>query len=401
MKFTGDGTPPNKVSMIVGLVESVLRSLNLSEEDLTEILVHAQHIRDLILQMATGMAFTSGMEDAEAAFGYGLHERKVPDHLVRQFLIDYQTVHDVAVLVRTLSIRRVVRVARLIVEVISELKIPEDDIVYVLTNTDRVHGYAGLLMDIRKTVHDLGGTDEDLERLYSDTSRLARVRAIAIAITGALDSVWRSHLTIAGLASTTSENPAFQPFMESDLPPQHVQLGCQWRLINQTYGVADNVPVIYLVRDGVDFTTVPSLGPCHNDFRELLAGRLPREKSSRCLVFWVPRLLAGTELMHYADQVAEIERCRVQFDLPQHHLSGLREAWLVSGLILSHYAITDECLPHNGWFARTETGEAGIIKWRVGGFKKGGKLQCHPLVGIQGQGDTGAFLIGVERRLSM
>lgn len=401
MKFTGDRTPPNKVSMVVGLVEQVLRSLNFSEEDLTEILVHAQHVRDLILQMATGKAFTSGMEEAEAAFGYGLRERQVPDHLVRQFLIDYQTVHDVAVLVRSLSIRRVVRVARLIIDVIAELKISEDDIVYVLTDTDRVRGYAGLLMDIRKTVHDMGGTDEDLGRLYSDTSRQARVRAIAIAITGALDVARRSHLGITGLGETMPEDPAFQPFMESDLPPQHVQLGCQWRLINQTLGVADNVPVIYLVREGVDFKTVPSLGPCHNDFRELLAGRLPREQSSRCLVFWVPRLLAGTEIMSYTDQVAEIERCRVQYDLPQHHLSGLREAWLVSGLILSHYEATGECLPHNGWFARTETGDMGIIKWRVGGFKKGGTLQCHPIVGIQAQGDTGAFLIGIERRLSM
>jgi len=151
------------------------------------------------------------------------------------------------------------------------------------------------------------------------------------------------------------KNTFFKPISDNGVPGRFVKVTHSWRKLAAELGYTG--PVAWLVKEGFTIGAhAPKTGPCKENFQYLnnlgIQGDEPTKDS---IVFWVPRLVPGSEDKTVSEQTKILTKLRKQFGLPEHHLSSYGNASLNSGLILTHFKRTGERVPFNGRHIRTDS----------------------------------------------
>lgn len=189
----------------------------------------------------------------------------------------------------------------------------------------------------------------------------------------------------------------FDPLPGSEVPSGHRNTFAKYRALAIGHGVEVGVPLCYRVRDGFSFKThAPKAGPCYENLRYLKKWKFEDKPTTDCLVFWVPRLINGSNAKTVDGQKRLLSDLRQELELPEHHFSGFGQVSLVSGLILAHFKATAERIPVDMLCARTDTCCADGRRLFLGLFDEHG-LDCG-YWGWDGDcgGDFGVFALGIE-----
>lgn len=144
-----------------------------------------------------------------------------------------------------------------------------------------------------------------------------------------------------------SKELGFRPLEDSDAPDRLREIVAAWRHMakEMSYGG----PIIWLVPGGFSFFNSEDrvLFPDKLKERAELAAEWvyldPKsEVTSRCLAFWLPFPLDGTEGKNAEQQRAILSGLRQHFGLPKNHLSSFGKASTLIGLILANLRIGDQ-----------------------------------------------------------
>lgn len=150
-------------------------------------------------------------------------------------------------------------------------------------------------------------------------------------------------------------------------------------------------PVAWQVRAGFTLKEhAPLFGPCWNDFKYLQNWNFPDEPTKDCIVFWIPRLVPESTNKTWSEQqqlVSDLGK-KTKLDM------AIGDVTLLSGLILTNYHETQEQVPFNEDWIRTETcradGDRLDLRWREG------QLYCDDWGWGEGRrGGIGVFALGV------
>ncbi|MBI5230118.1 MAG: hypothetical protein HY981_02350 [Candidatus Magasanikbacteria bacterium] len=167
------------------------------------------------------------------------------------------------------------------------------------------------------------------------------------------------------------------PLPDTKVPSRHQETCASYRRLAKEWGIPDTTAVCYRVKAGFTIREhTPLLGPCYQNFQYLKNWNFPDEPTCDCIVFWIPRLVPGSTMKTREDQIQLLAGIRTQTKLPTHHLTELGKVALVSGLILTHYKATNERIPHNRLWIRTDTCRAGCFRLNLGNFDENG-LNCN------------------------
>lgn len=212
---------------------------------------------------------------------------------------------------------------------------------------------------IANAVLDLGGSDEDLLCLLKDKDKIKRIGGIIVERPKADEQI-----------------EFFTPLADADVPAEHRATLAKYRKLASEHDVPATSPVCYRVK--AEFTLkghAPKAGPCREGFQYLQHWSFSDEPTAGCLVFWVPRTVAGSMSKTASEQLELLSNLRARLELPAHHMSGFGQASLVAGLILAHFQATGERTPLNCGWVRTDTRDADGRRLRLGVFDGAG-LDC-------------------------
>ncbi|OGL88464.1 hypothetical protein A3H75_01135 [Candidatus Uhrbacteria bacterium RIFCSPLOWO2_02_FULL_51_9] len=156
-------------------------------------------------------------------------------------------------------------------------------------------------------------------------------------------------------------------------------------------------PVVWQVKAGFTLKHhAPQAGPCCNGFQYLQDWNFTDEPTKDGLVFFIPRLLTDSVEKNVCEQGALLKETRNRYELPDHHLTSFGSSSILAGLILAHYKATNECVPLNKFWTRSDTLIADTYRLRLGDFGEYG-LFCG-YWGWDGRryDGLGCFPLGVE-----
>lgn len=161
-------------------------------------------------------------------------------------------------------------------------------------------------------------------------------------------------------------------------------------------------PVAYRVKAGCRLAEdCPGLGPCHKDWAYLAEPSWAwknDEPTKDGIVFFIPRIVPWSTSKTADAQMALLGNLRTKHGLPSHHLASFGSAALDAALILAHHKRTDDRIPENQLWVRTDTFLAGGSRLGLGRFDECG-LGC---AGWDWDGVRldclGCFALGVEVR---
>lgn len=192
----------------------------------------------------------------------------------------------------------------------------------------------------------------------------------------------------------------FIPLADADVPDQYQATLAKYRNLATNHDVPATTAVCYRVKAGFTLKWhAPLAGPCYENYKYLQDWDFPNEATADCLVFWVPRVIKifkGRTSKTKDRQLKLLSDLRVKLALPAHHMSGFGKNGLLAGLILAHYEVTGERVPHNKYWVRTDTyNEDGRCLY-LGRFDDAG-LRCNNW-GYDGDtsSSVGVFALGVE-----
>jgi len=165
----------------------------------------------------------------------------------------------------------------------------------------------------------------------------------------------------------------FRPFKDEEVPVRLADLLAKWRKMAEELEYSG--PVAWLVPKGFTIKKhAPKLGPCRKDFQYLQDWDFPDDPTERVLVFWIPRVIPESNAKTATKQLALLKGWRERFSLPEHHLAGFGKVGLLAGLILCHFKHSQEKVPLNGQWVRTDTLSVGGVRLGLGAFF--GSLGC-------------------------
>jgi hypothetical protein len=199
------------------------------------------------------------------------------------------------------------------------------------------------------------------------------------------------------LLSAAGPDAFFTPVLDIMKPECYgVMLG-KYRTLAAQHGVLPMDPVCYLIRAGFTLKShAPDAGPCYAAFRHVQNWDFVDVPTTDCLVFVVPRILAGSVGKTVSQQRQILADFRAKLALPAHHMSGFGDAGLVAGLILAHYKATEERIPLDESWVRTDTCGPDGDRLGLGGFSADGLVCGGWVYGGDAGDDPGVFAIGIE-----
>lgn len=200
---------------------------------------------------------------------------------------------------------------------------------------------------------------------------------------------------IEGRFNTIDIFDYFTPITDADVPTEHQATLAKYRKLAEEHGVSANVPLCYRVRAGFTLKShAPQVGPCYEDFWYLQGWNFEDKPTEDCLVFWVPRLVTGSTSKTVDEQRNLLSDLRQHLELPEYHLSGFGEVAFVAGLILSHFKVTDEHVPLETSWARTDT--CGNNSYHFGSRFLSEGVACDRIRDDVRSNGCGVFALGVE-----
>ncbi len=142
--------------------------------------------------------------------------------------------------------------------------------------------------------------------------------------------------------------------------------------------------------------TIPTLGPCVEDFRYLKGWKFSDPPTKDCLFSLVPTLLRGSTGKTVGEQRALLAQVRQRLELPANHLTDFGSPTHLAGAALTHKAAGRDIFADK--IARTETcdsdGDRLCLSWDEG------RLYCDCWYFAEERGgDVGVVACGVEQAL--
>ena len=199
------------------------------------------------------------------------------------------------------------------------------------------------------------------------------------------------------ISTSQPQNDYFTPILDAEVPPRHHLTLAKYRLLATEWGVPATMAVCYRVRAGFTLKThAPKAGPCYKKFAYLQGWNFPDEPTKDCLVFWIPRLVPGSTSKTRDEQLQLLGEIRQRMEFPKHHMANFGNVAFNAGLILAHHKATNERVPFDRYWIRTDTCGAGGNRLSLGDFDGSG-LGCD-YWDFDGRryGNLGVFVLGVE-----
>ncbi|MSU75589.1 MAG: hypothetical protein EXS55_03690 [Candidatus Magasanikbacteria bacterium] len=229
-------------------------------------------------------------------------------------------------------------------------------------------------------VLDLGGNDDDLSALLNDSDRVKRIAELIVEKPKAEALV-----------------EYFAPIPDAEVPAHHQPTLAKYRTLATEWGVPATTAVCYRVKAGFTIRDhAPKSGPCYKQFTYLKDWNFPDEPTRDCIVFWIPCLVPESTQKTRDEQLTLLGEIRTHLELPEHHLANLGKVALNAGLILAHYKATDERIPLNTRWIRTDTCSADGYRLRLGDFDGTGLAGDDWDSDGERDGFLGVFALGVE-----
>lgn len=190
----------------------------------------------------------------------------------------------------------------------------------------------------------------------------------------------------------------FTPIPDAEVQAKHQPTLAKYRKLASEWGVPTTTAVCYRVRAGFTLKThAPKAGPCYEKFSYLQDRNFPDEPTKDCLVFWIPRFAPDSINKSYDEQLQLLGEIRQRLELPKHHLTNLGWASLNAGLILAHYKATNERVPLDTYWIRTDTCHAVGDRLYLGRFDECGLNCVYWYFDEYRNDDLGVFFLGVEK----
>ncbi|MBI4427252.1 MAG: hypothetical protein HY569_02115 [Candidatus Magasanikbacteria bacterium] len=118
------------------------------------------------------------------------------------------------------------------------------------------------------------------------------------------------------------------------------------------------------------------LGSCYQDFQYLHGWDFEDRPTTDSVLFCPPRLVPDSLGKNVDKQMVLLAKLREKFGLPAYFFNSFGESSTLSGIILTNYNQTGECVPLNGLWVRTNTRlRGGGGRLGLGGFSRDG-LGC-------------------------
>ncbi len=199
---------------------------------------------------------------------------------------------------------------------------------------------------------------------------------------------------------TTGRVEYFTPISDDDVPGSHQLTVTKYRRLATELDVPETTAVCYRVRAGFTLQVLAGSVELFNGDGFTFPDRgFPDVPTQDGLVFWVPRIVAGTTSRTADEQVQVLAALRTRLDLPAHHLTNFGDATLVTGLILAHHRATGERVPLNYYWVHTATC-AGNTRLELGDHGEEFGLDCE-YTDLDDHTDdidahTGVFAIGID-----
>lgn len=189
------------------------------------------------------------------------------------------------------------------------------------------------------------------------------------------------------------ESKFFIRLYDNDIPSQYDH---HLRVMRELAGKGGGGAQVsgWIVRSGFTLKEVDELEAGSLRFGSLRGVRLFDEPTRDCLVFWMHDLLAGSFYKNARSQMAVLRAQQGNHGLPRSYLSSFGSASLLVGLILSHYVISGERLPADG-YARTATFTTNRHRLCVG-WRNGRLVLEDWRDDNQRFADLGTFALGAE-----
>lgn len=242
----------------------------------------------------------------------------------------------------------------------------------------------GVLWEIWKAlvneVLDQGGSDDDLRRIQTDANLRRQIAGIIV----------------GGRSQPVTVPAFFLPLLDSQVPSLRHSTLAKYRAEATRQNIPVTTPLCYRVVNGFTLKThAPKAGPCRENFQYLQNWNFEDKPTTDCLVFWIPRLVPGSTAKTVDEQKTLLAEFRNRLDLPKHHCSSFGSVALLSGLILAHQKATEEQVPLNGLWTRTDSCNSGGHRLVL--FWDSGDLCCGDWDWNGDRDDyLGVFALGVE-----
>lgn len=167
----------------------------------------------------------------------------------------------------------------------------------------------------------------------------------------------------------------------------------------QEHEVADTEPCHVQVVSGATLKeTIPTVGPCVDDFRYLQDWRFPDPPTTDSMFSLVPKLLRDSIRKNMDEQRELLAQVRQRLELPDNgnHLTGFGAVTHLAGAVLTYKVVGRDIFA--GKIVHTETCDSG--GYRLGLYWNGGRLGCGYWYFDEGRyDDVGVLACGVEKAL--
>lgn len=167
-------------------------------------------------------------------------------------------------------------------------------------------------------------------------------------------------------------------------------------IATEVLGLNPNVNVVREVPPGFTIWDAPKFGPCYKDFEYMKDWGVPKEQTSHSLTFMVPRLVPDCFTKNVEKQLERLAELGQKYGLPKHHLARYGSVALLANLILSHHKHTDERIPLDCNWTRTDTQLLSGYRLLLGGFDVRGLCCVCWSWGDERCSSLGCFALGVE-----
>ena len=167
-------------------------------------------------------------------------------------------------------------------------------------------------------------------------------------------------------------------------------------ITEEVLGLQTDVKIVREVPRGFTIWHAPKFGPCYKDFEYMKDWGVPEEKTSHSLAFIAPRLVPDSFNENVEEQLERLAELDRKYGLPKHHLANFGPAPLLTNIILSHYNHSNERIPLNRNWTRTDTCLSSGYRLSLGRFDSDGLYCGSWRWGAEPGSYLGCFALGVE-----
>ncbi|MBI2444069.1 MAG: hypothetical protein HYV42_02400 [Candidatus Magasanikbacteria bacterium] len=229
--------------------------------------------------------------------------------------------------------------------------------------TSRQKSQAGKLLE--DMIESLGPSKDDLQRVLTSKAFQPRLREVLVALMARYFLPLTDEEALAWLVEQAQK---------SGSDAKRLVDGCRKGALEQ--GLANSVPCHFAVEAGATLKqTIPTLGPCVEDFKHLQDWSFADVPTEHCLISGVPAALRETTSQNMATQLTTLGAVENRWGVPPGFFSKeLLHTVYVAGVALTHFNLKKRDMFFGDLWVRTGTCDADGYRLEL--FWDQGRLSC-------------------------